>query len=214
MKTCGTCNEEKHVSSFCKHRLHKDGLSSICKVCASKAHKRWRNKNVDKGKTYQQQYYQANKQKLKSVTVEYKKTHPKNVAMWGRRWRKKNPERQKEYRKREYKRNRLNPMFRLHSNIRCVLSRCINKKRVGKKTFEILGYTLDELKSHIESQFTDGMTWDNYGNWHIDHIIAKSFFVFNSIDDVEFKMCWRLENLQPLWAKDNMSKGNKILQVA
>ena len=55
------------------------------------------------------------------------------------------------------------------------------------------------------------MTWDNYGEWHVDHIIPKSFFQFNSIDDVEFKMCWRLENLQPLWGKDNIRKNGRVL---
>ena len=66
---------------------------------------------------------------------------------------------------------------------------------------------------HIESQFKDGMTWDNYGKngWHIDHIIPKSLFQFKSSEDDEFKQCWALCNLQPMWAFDNLSKGNKYV---
>lgn len=73
-----------------------------------------------------------------------------------------------------------------------------------------MGYSYESLISHLESQFKEGMTWENYGKWHVDHKIPVSFFQFNSTDDVEFKMCWRLENLQPLWAKENQSKGNRL----
>jgi len=57
------------------------------------------------------------------------------------------------------------------------------------------------------------MTWDNYGRngWHIDHIIPISFFEFKSVNDTEFKYCWNLNNLQPLWESENISKGNKLI---
>ena len=55
------------------------------------------------------------------------------------------------------------------------------------------------------------MTWDNYGKWHIDHIVPRSFFEFTSIEDTEFKYCWSLDNLQPLWSAENITKSNKIL---
>ncbi len=88
-------------------------------------------------------------------------------------------------------------------------------KVLGKKKNKIhweslVGYTATKLREHFESLFTEGMSWTNYGKWEIDHIIPKSFFVFDSPKDVEFKMCWRLENLQPLWAKDNLRKSNKL----
>ena len=55
------------------------------------------------------------------------------------------------------------------------------------------------------------MTWDNYGEWHIDHIIPISYFDYSSYDDETFKICWDLNNLQPLWAKDNLIKSNKLI---
>ena len=54
------------------------------------------------------------------------------------------------------------------------------------------------------------MSWDNYGEWHIGHIIPKVFFKYKSTDDIEFKYCWSLDNLQPLWAKDNLRKKTYI----
>ena len=79
----------------------------------------------------------------------------------------------------------------------------------GGKTFTLLGYTGQELYRHLESQFTDGMSWDNIGEWHIDHIRPVVSFNFDSTEHPDFKKCWALNNLQPLWAADNMSKGDK-----
>ena len=75
--------------------------------------------------------------------------------------------------------------------------------------FTIVGYTHDNLKQYIESQFKDGMSWSNYGEWHIDHIRPISSFNYTTTDCADFKKCWALENLQPLWDRDNRRKSNK-----
>jgi hypothetical protein len=75
---------------------------------------------------------------------------------------------------------------------------------------DLVGYTLKDLMKHLECKFKLGMTWENYGKWHIDHIIPKSVFQFNSPDDIDFKRCWALKNLQPLWHWENESKGAKV----
>jgi hypothetical protein len=74
-----------------------------------------------------------------------------------------------------------------------------------------LGYTTKNLKCHLEKYFSKGMTWEKFhsGEIHIDHIIPKSRF--NLQDEKDIKTCWSLENLQPLWAKDNIRKSNKII---
>jgi hypothetical protein len=66
--------------------------------------------------------------------------------------------------------------------------------------------------SHLEAQFVDGMTWENHGvsGWHIDHIIPKSWFSYTAPTDKEFVECWSMRNLQPMWASDNLSKGNRF----
>lgn len=80
----------------------------------------------------------------------------------------------------------------------------------GRSVFEILGFSLEDLKSHLERQFTDGMSWENMGKWHIDHIIPLSVHNYNCPDDVDFRKAWCLSNLQPLWGKENMAKHNRL----
>jgi len=88
----------------------------------------------------------------------------------------------------------------------------IRKKKNGHHWERFVNYTADELIKHLESRFKDGMSWDNYGRngWHIDHIIPKSIFNIKTVGDKAFKKCWSLENLQPLWECENMSKGSKL----
>jgi len=88
-------------------------------------------------------------------------------------------------------------------------------KRDGRSTKveQTLGYTIQELSQHLERQFTKRMTWDAFmrGEIHIDHIIPQS--EFNLGDDEEYRACWALPNLQPLWAKDNIAKSNKVMTM-
>lgn len=73
--------------------------------------------------------------------------------------------------------------------------------------FSRLGYSVEQLKEHLEKQFIQGMSWANYGKWHVDHKIPVC--KFNQLDSKEFAECWALSNLQPLWATDNLHKGAK-----
>ena len=104
--------------------------------------------------------------------------------------------------------------YRLTRSLSRLIHKALKENKEGGRWRTAVGYTVSELKQHLESQFTEGMSWGNYGEWHIDHIIPQSFFRFSSLDDVEFKMCWRLENLQPLWAIDNIVKSDKIVRAA
>lgn len=92
------------------------------------------------------------------------------------------------------------------------LDNCIRqavKNQTNSKYFEIVGYTCDQLKNHLEKQFTNDMSWKDFrnGKIHIDHIKPQSLFNLKDINDI--KECWSLDNLQPLWAKDNIRKSNK-----
>ncbi len=128
-------------------------------------------------------------------------------------------ERQKIYQNTpEYKKHRAemrsnryqnDPVYRLKDIRASQLRRFI--KRVGGtktgRTEELLGYTVEELKNHLESLFKEGMTWENQGKWHIDHKIPQSYFT--SIDQI--KECFALDNLKPEWGEWNMSKGNRFI---
>lgn len=93
----------------------------------------------------------------------------------------------------------------------------LKTNRSGHCWESLVGYTLEDLKQHLESLFTEGMNWSNqgvgYGKWNIDHIIPKSRFKFNSPNDPEFKECWSLSNLQPLWSSDNIRKKDRIIDT-
>ncbi len=87
----------------------------------------------------------------------------------------------------------------------------MSKTDKKKSTYDTLGYKPEELIKHIQLQFQEGMSWDNYGEWHIDHIIPIIEFINNGLTDP--KIINSLENLQPLWANDNLRKGaNFMLQ--
>ncbi len=73
------------------------------------------------------------------------------------------------------------------------------------------GIRRDELISHLEQLFKDGMSWGNIDKWHVDHIIPRVMWEYQTTEDSEFKQCWALANLQPLWAEDNVRKGKKIV---
>jgi hypothetical protein len=81
---------------------------------------------------------------------------------------------------------------------------------MGRPWEALLGYTRDELAAHLERRFIEGMSWSNMEKWHIDHIVPVASFSFQAPDDPEFKACWMLSNLQPLWAKDNIRKSNHV----
>jgi hypothetical protein len=76
----------------------------------------------------------------------------------------------------------------------------------SKKWSKALGYTVDQLRAHLEAQFGPGMSWANAGAWHIDHIKQVWTFSFRSPQDSQFKECYALANLRPLWAKDNLRR--------
>lgn len=107
----------------------------------------------------------------------------------------------------DYYKNNINA--RISLNLRNRVKSALKNKNVRKtnKTLELVGCTVDELKKHLESTFQDGMTWDNYGKWHIDHIRPCSSFDLTKIE--EQKECFNYQNLQALWAEDNLRKSNK-----
>lgn len=88
---------------------------------------------------------------------------------------------------------------------------CLKGNKREQTWESLVGYTLDDLIKHLESQFDTNMSWDNYGfyGWHIDHIIPKNQFKYSSPDDKQFKICWSLMNLRPLWCTDNWNRNKK-----
>ena len=95
----------------------------------------------------------------------------------------------------------------LRARVRAAITRSSGAK--SRKTTRLIGCSIERLRQHLEAQFTEGMTWDNHGEWHIDHI--KPCASFDLANEAQQRECFNYTNLQPLWAKDNLSKGAKIL---
>lgn len=191
-KRCSKCGKLKLVKEFYKNRDKKDGYGGWCKKCMKEY------SQSEKGKGAQRKYQQSEKGKeaYKRGVGKYQQT-----------------EKSKEYKREYQKEKRKNDsMFKLNQNVITAMSNSLkNKKECSCHYFEKLGYTFEGLIETLTSKFLPGMTMNNYGEWHIDHKKPISSFYFESVDDLEFKECWSLENLQPLWAKDNLEKSNKIL---
>jgi len=109
-------------------------------------------------------------------------------------------------------RRHTDPTYRLKYLIKSAIWKSLRSGNgKGRRKWEsLVGFTVEELKAHLESKFELGMSWDNAGEWHIDHIMPVSRFNFESPDDMDFKLCWALDNLQPMWGWENMSKGNRV----
>lgn len=112
------------------------------------------------------------------------------------------------YRNREAIR-RLDAGYLLHQRISSQIRYSLKSSKAGCSTKDILSYSIDELRIHLERQFCNGMSWDNMEEWDIDHIQPRASFKFQNFDDDDFKACWALTNLRPLWRKENQEKSDK-----
>ena len=119
-------------------------------------------------------------------------------------------------RRNKYLERRKDPRKKLRKAVSNLIRDCIKKHNAFKQgSFpKYVDWTVEELKIHLESQFTEGMSWDNYGKgvgkWSIDHVVPDSFFNYKKMGDDSFKKSWSLDNLQPMWDVDNCAKGNKL----
>ena len=120
-------------------------------------------------------------------------------------WNKQNIEKRKEILKKHSQKLEVKLKNNLRHRVYLFLK---SKSKVkNKKTEEILGCDYMFIKDYLETKFTEGMSWENYGKWHIDHIIP----LFSAKTDEEiYKLC-HYTNLQPLWGEDNLKKGKKII---
>lgn len=165
--------------------------------------------------------YKNNKQKLSNKAKERYKNNKEEISNKQKEYYENNKEKRQKYRKinkeyfkeyyKEYQKNRkkIDPLFKLRCGVVSLILSSIKNKGYTKKskTYQMLGCTYEEFKQHLERQFTLGMTWENQGKWHLDHIYPVSL----AKDEEELIKLNHYTNFQPMWAKDNMSKGNKII---
>lgn len=106
-------------------------------------------------------------------------------------------------------RRKTDPAFKLRTDFGASIRKSLLRGKAGAKWESVVGYTLQDLMRRLVGLFLPGMTWENRGAWHIDHIRPLWTFKFTCVEDPEFKEAWRLENLQPLWKAANLEKGGK-----
>lgn len=190
-KICSKCKQEKSLCDFSKDTTQKLGVSCQCKKCK---------------REYQAKHRQKNLEKIKERDAKYRRENPEKIKERNAKYRRENPEKRNAYFRKRYKNDE---DFRITSILRSRLRQALKSQsaKKSKRTLELVGCSIDELWKHLEKQFKDGMTRQNLGKWHIDHI--KPCSLFNLTDPEQQKECNNYKNLQPLWAIDNIKKSNK-----
>jgi hypothetical protein len=228
-KKCGSCGITKCSNNFHKNKSKKDGLQEFCKVCRklnaeqnkearSEYRKKWYLENSDKVKKMEKTRYYENKENInqkrrelyscdeeyrRKVTEHNKKYYASNKKyfyLMSKKWAEANKDKRNEISKAHYSK------YKTLMVCRRLVKRTLKYLGTPKeeKTIEILGYSPTELRLHLEKKFEVGMNWENYGQWHVDHIRPISSF---SLDESP-KVINALDNLQPLWSFENLSKGS------
>ncbi len=192
MKICTSCRAEKEESDF--HR-NGPGLRSECKSCINRKKSRYYRQNRTKVLEQKKEYWAQNKVRISPKRKEYMSSYIKEnkgrLSVYHKDW--------------AYKRRRENVEFRIKENLRSRLRMALKKNLRTGSAIRDLGCSVKTLKSYLEYKFQPGMSWENYGEWHIDHIQPLSGFDLSDSEQVK-KAC-HFTNLQPLWAEENLVKG-------
>ena len=226
MKICTKCKIEKELTEFSNRPDTKDGKQHLCKDCDAKQAKDYREANKEKIKARRDLRNKANKKKIAATRKAWREANKEKLKVINKAWREANKEKlkgkatvyyrankeklKKQVNARHSKRTKYDIAYRLEKNLRSRAKHAIKDQRTTKSapTLDLIGSSVPFVRKWIESQFVDGMSWDNHGEWHIDHI--RPCASFDLTDPEQQKECFNYKNLQPLWAEDNLSKGDRF----
>ncbi len=193
LKKCCTCKKVLKTSEFYKNKRAKDGLKWVCKKCENLVSTEYYKKNKYKIAKYKKRWNNTNRDKLKGYVKKYNQKNKKLLNQRHNIWAKNKYYNENLYRLKTNTRNRIkNSFYR-------------NGYKKNTKTAYILGTDWNTLKKHIENEFTNDMSWDNFDQIHIDHRIPLAA----ASTEFEVIALNHYTNLQPLWAEDNLSKSDK-----
>ena len=211
MKICPKCKQEKELSEFSKNKTKSDGLNFLCKECANKNNQRNYYKNIEKQKERHFKYNKQNKEKISEYMRVYYLKNSKKINVRNNKYKYTHKKERNQHLKQKRK---IDVRFKILTNLRHRLNISVINGNKSTSTKKLLGCTVEFLKKHLELQFKDNMSWDNYGRkknikcWEIDHIQPCASFNFTKVK--EQRKCFNYKNLQPLWAKDNLIKSDNI----
>lgn len=195
-KKCIDCGQIKTIKHFYLNPTGKYGVGSFCRDC---------------GKIRFKKRYIIEKQEVKQRQKKRYDNNTEKVLAINKRWKQAHPEKIKTQAVKDATKRRKTIKGRLTQNMGSHIAHVLKGEKASRKWESLLGFTVEQLKSHLEKQFTNEMSWENYGSyWHIDHIIPKSVFNYEKAEDIDFKQCWALKNLQPLETIANIKKSNKL----
>lgn len=220
------CKEHKLLSLFNKNKARKDSYNNNCRVCCKSIYqnnksiilernKKYTQDNIGAIKEYRKNYRLANKDSAKEYHSNYYNENKERLLKNAKKYNLKNLESVNDW-KREYEREQMlnNPVYLFRKRVRTLIGNsfkraCRGVYKKGKKTEDILGCDLYTFRDYIETLFKPGMSFGNYGEWHIDHIIPLA----NAKNIEEIVLLNYYKNLQPLWAIDNLKKGSKYDKI-
>ncbi len=201
--TITKCNWKNKSEVRAYIKMYRENNKEKIKLQNKESYLKYKEKNNKRSR----KYYYNNKEKIKLLRTDYLLKNKLKIQTARKKYELENKEKIKAYKKNK---RETDPNYKLQCNLRRRIKRLLkNKIKVGSAIRD-LGCSVNELKLYLENKFKPGMTWKNHGpiGWHLDHIIPLSFF--NLEDREQFLKACHYTNLQPLWAKDNLSKGNKI----
>jgi len=210
-KICSKCKIEKPLSEF-RFRNDSRKYRNECKECSRRYMKKWSKENKEHLNEWSRIWRRENPERANAICKKYRDTHKKERYITCTNWQKNNPEKAQAIQRKSNKKIRATIQGNLNHRMEVMIRRSLGENKKGRKWETLVGYTLEDLKQHLEKLFTPEMTWEKLlnGEIHIDHKKPKSLFHYKTPEDPEFKDCWSLCNLQPLWAVDNLIKSNKF----
>jgi hypothetical protein len=200
----GNCRECKKIhlnAAYANNEAHRARRKQVAKEwyeqnkdAAKQSMAEWRAKNRARKIASDRERHRANKDQINA----------KRRAAWG-------DEDRRKAREAQAKRLASNPVFSMAARMRSYLSSSLryNSWAKHKRTEEVLGCTFVDFKAHIEKQFLSGMSWENRRAWHVDHIVPVS----SAKTADELMALFHFTNLRPMWARDNIAKGNEMTHL-
>ena len=179
------------------------------KIAAKK--REYHQQNKEKIDAKNREYYQENKEKVAAKRREYYQQNKEKLAAYNREYNKANKEANTA---RVMKRYHSDPEFNLLYRLRRRMNTAVKHAGLDKKcdsTSELLGISPQGLKEWLEAQFTEGMTWENRSDWHVDHIVPCD--AFDMSVETNQRICFWYKNLQPMWAEENLQKSNTYTEA-
>jgi len=210
MKLCLRCKENKRLTEFCPDKGKRFGKSSVCRKCHNEISSRYYYNNKEKALSATRKWQGENAEKCLENKRIWKKENSEKVKDQYQRWWAKDPEKALAMFRGYSQKQRNTIKGNITNRIVPAMARALRGNKQGRAWESLVGYTVDDLRKHLENNFLPGMSWENRNLWHIDHKIPKSVFNYETTDDIDFKKCWTLSNLQPMWALKNISKKDKI----